>query len=458
MDLFGVSDRLSYQTIINWLNIELKLIVLAIPIDECIVIPPTYYFESKFCRNIISNNIPYLEAGYIRLIMREPSYYDYLEKKRETFKRVNYIEKYKSAYYSGKYHGIKELPISWIPKENNTSHDSLQIWFEIIRTQALQRGKYNNNKIEELIKLISDTEKRAFIWESVKLHLDYLRISHQEERDLKIRRKMSKSYLIAYNKQGILLPQGSMIAPDVVGYAPNNRSYNLLYLRRILELMGVFSKIVNFSSKQILRLKSNFEVQYVMDRIRSLINAGEKSTEIYLELQNEGLIDKFKLVVKDVSQADILIPSKKHVNNADLTELIITSINDLKTDMQTKVDDLFKKQEIILRKLNMETRMEIKSIINELHNENIKLGEITNLLDAIRRVLKYVLRTGIAINDPELADSLREIYEAINSNLSLTNQLELTIPIIPLFLQYKLDLEAGVDLGAVYKELVKRYK
>jgi hypothetical protein len=36
--------------------------------------------------------------------------------------------------------------------------------------------------------------------------------------------------------------------------------------------------------------------------------------------------------------------------------------------------------------------------------------------------------------------------------------LELSLPIIPFLLEYKIDIDAGVDLGTIWKELMERAK
>ena len=73
----------------------------------------------------------------------------------------------------------------------------------------------------------------------------------------------------------------------------------------------------------------------------------------------------------------------------------------------------------------------------------------------IRKVLQHIHATTF-IADAAVKKSLDDIYQAVNSNLSFHQQLEFTLPVIPFLLEYKIGLDAGVDLGAVWKELRER--
>lgn len=97
----------------------------------------------------------------------------------------------------------------------------------------------------------------------------------------------------------------------------------------------------------------------------------------------------------------------------------------------------------------------LDSILCELRALAIAQGEMQRTLDAIRRVLKHLQRTGLPI-DSETKKSLDEIYKAVNPNLDFEQGFEISLPIIPLLLQYKIALNGRVDLGAAGEELKKR--
>ena len=51
---------------------------------------------------------------------------------------------------------------------------------------------------------------------------------------------------------------------------------------------------------------------------------------------------------------------------------------------------------------------------------------------------------------------LDDIYQSVNSDLDLHQQLELSLPVIPFLLENKIGLDAEIDLGAAWQELVNR--
>ena len=83
---------------------------------------------------------------------------------------------------------------------------------------------------------------------------------------------------------------------------------------------------------------------------------------------------------------------------------------------------------------------------------------MANSVEAVVTTLANIQQQGLPIDDAELEQALADIYREIVSNLSLQQQFELTLPVIPFLLEYKLALGAGVDLGAVWQELVARVK
>jgi hypothetical protein len=99
----------------------------------------------------------------------------------------------------------------------------------------------------------------------------------------------------------------------------------------------------------------------------------------------------------------------------------------------------------------------VTEILAEIRQQRIEQGEIQKLLDAIRRALEYVLRAGLP-TDVETKERLGKIYRAVNSDLSLQQKLELSLPIVPHILEYKVEIGAGEDVGAAMEELRARLK
>ena len=52
----ALRNRKSYKTIASALKLEFRLLFLAIPSDDYLVIPPSYYLESQFCRELLQQH------------------------------------------------------------------------------------------------------------------------------------------------------------------------------------------------------------------------------------------------------------------------------------------------------------------------------------------------------------------------------------------------------------------
>jgi hypothetical protein len=138
------------------------------------------------------------------------------------------------------------------------------------------------------------------------------------------------------------------------------------------------------------------------------------------------------------------------------TEDIMRRIDELHLDLGGKLDDIKRGQVFIYQRIGAEAQTVISLVLKDFQQQSIGQGEIQSTLDAIRRALKHIQSTGLPIADDEVKKSLDDIYQSLNSNLDLRQQLELSLPVIPFLLEYKISLDADVDLGAVWRELAGR--
>jgi hypothetical protein len=132
------------------------------------------------------------------------------------------------------------------------------------------------------------------------------------------------------------------------------------------------------------------------------------------------------------------------------------SVDKLHLDLESGLAGLARGQAVIYRHISRESRLVVTSVVKEIEQGRIEQGELQRAVDAVRRALKRLLEVGLPIDDEELKRSLDDIYRAVSGDLDFHQKLELSIPIIPLLLQYKLDLGAGVELGALWRELAER--
>lgn len=136
--------------------------------------------------------------------------------------------------------------------------------------------------------------------------------------------------------------------------------------------------------------------------------------------------------------------------NQDTTNLI----HHLNT-IAENFEDLKRGQAAICWHIDHRTQLAVQEVLDAIRFGRLEQGDMRRTLDAVRRVLKYQHGAEGALEKKELTEALNKIYESINSDLDFHQGLELTIPIIPLLLQYKVDVGAGVDLASVWNKLVQ---
>jgi hypothetical protein len=138
-------------------------------------------------------------------------------------------------------------------------------------------------------------------------------------------------------------------------------------------------------------------------------------------------------------------------------EDVMTRIDAMHLDLGNQVGDLKRGQIAIYRHISSQNQAAVEQIIGAVNQGRIEQGEVARALESIRRVLKYAQESD-AVADQELKHTLAEIYQSVNSNLGFQQQFELSLPVIPFLLDYKVNLGAGVDLGAMWQELLNRIR
>jgi hypothetical protein len=99
----------------------------------------------------------------------------------------------------------------------------------------------------------------------------------------------------------------------------------------------------------------------------------------------------------------------------------------------------------------------LSQVLDAIHYGQIEQGEMDRTLDAIRRALRYMQRQDITLSK-EVLGEVRKANEIVDSKIELQQKVELTIPILPLFLNYKAEfgVASDVDLDNLYNEIQSR--
>lgn len=176
-----------------------------------------------------------------------------------------------------------------------------------------------------------------------------------------------------------------------------------------------------------------------------------------IELAKAEIIDKINHIEKVVGIV-ISINDRSVQNNAVGFADLINRITTLEVNINQKLDDLRRAQAYIYQHIRAADLELVKKIFDEVHQGRIEQAEIEHAVDATRRAMKYILETGIKMSDPKIVELLGDIYQSVNNSLDFEQQFELTLPVIPFLIDYKLKLGAGVDLDAVWKELISSRK
>ncbi|MBD3305483.1 hypothetical protein GF348_03845 [candidate division KSB3 bacterium] len=130
-------------------------------------------------------------------------------------------------------------------------------------------------------------------------------------------------------------------------------------------------------------------------------------------------------------------------------------IDEMHLDFTRRIDDLKQGQSAIYHRIGRESQLTLNSILKEIQQGRVEQGQLQRTVNSIRLALKRVQNQGLPVDHKELEKALDDIYRAINSNLTFQQKVELSIPIIPLLLDYKIELGAGIELDSVWEELTE---
>lgn len=135
---------------------------------------------------------------------------------------------------------------------------------------------------------------------------------------------------------------------------------------------------------------------------------------------------------------------------------ILQRIDRLEGALGDKLDDLRQGQAVIYRHLAPADRAQVEAILAEIRQGRIEQGAVQNTLSAIRDTLLHIKSHGLPVNDPELEQTLADISREIAAagDLDLQQQLELSLPIIPLLLQYKVTVGSARSLTDIWREII----
>ena len=141
----------------------------------------------------------------------------------------------------------------------------------------------------------------------------------------------------------------------------------------------------------------------------------------------------------------------------ELIAQVTARMDALSAQLGQGVDDLKRGQAALYRQVDQAYRDDLARVLAAVQQGRMEQGEMQATLDALRRALRAVATQGPPV-DAELRAAVADLTEAVESSLRLERKLELSLPLIPLFLDYKIELavDSQIDLHALWDELRSR--
>lgn len=283
---FGEADRTSRNAIEKAIEYELKCLIFTMPLDECVVISPSFRFESEICQRILVRNRAFTDNSTIIEYRRENNPKDFWLKKNTTYRHAMDIsEVYRRAYGENKtYTEISSLWMGHAPKTEITGIVSRDVFMETVR----QRGEkflVSPEQVEDVLKVTDETREDTFLWEVEEHMLHQYGISDDVIRRLGIREAMNKSYINVFANQGVKVCRPGLGLPGIEDADP---AYDMQRIKSALERLGIFERLISLSAQEILNVRRNPELQNMLDVLRRKLAEGKSASDIYKAVNKVG--------------------------------------------------------------------------------------------------------------------------------------------------------------------------
>jgi len=140
-----------------------------------------------------------------------------------------------------------------------------------------------------------------------------------------------------------------------------------------------------------------------------------------------------------------------------LIEQVTARLDALSAQLGQGVADLKRGQTALYRQVDQAYRDDLARILIAIQQGRMEQGEMQATLDALRRAMRVLVEQGLP-TDAGLQSAIADLTETVESSLRLERKLELSLPLIPLFLDYKIELgvDSEIDLHALWDELRRR--
>ncbi len=144
--------------------------------------------------------------------------------------------------------------------------------------------------------------------------------------------------------------------------------------------------------------------------------------------------------------------------NDEFWERIERYFRDSNINLRRSLRDLKRGQRAVYSRFDRTQTDDLYAIMEALQENNLQQNEMDDILEAVEQVLR-VIQTYDAQLDVDVREAFEDLAEAVESNLGLQQKLELALPVIPFFLDYKVEfaVRGDVNLNKVWEDTVARW-
>lgn len=315
-----LEDRVSF---------ELRLMVMFMPPEDVVVLPPTYWLESDATVRVILRNAAFFEQGFAKFLMNERTFEDFRQKKNYRYRKLIHIARFKKGYAGRRRDPLIGLPITILGKSFAAGHDTLSA-FKRTGVKILRSVFSRQEDIDYFLDGLETTQSDVFIWESVVEELRAADVDVGRAARAGLRAEMDRTYYGAYASAGFLIPGGSEINHMIVIPSEWSKWCRLDRLRLVTRYSGLESWMHSSTAQQLQEVKLWPEWRRFAATVR---NWGETGRDLdalldYLQttkdLQHIGKETRKMSVSTDRSMA-----SKEETIIADIAFLSVNGVKSL---------------------------------------------------------------------------------------------------------------------------------
>lgn len=294
-----VTNSYSYSDLLEILEQELRLLLTFAPVEEFVILSPSFVCESRVAQDLVKRCLPLVDAQLIRLYMREDNIFDLRIKKidQNSYGRVfAYSPEIEDAY---RITNIQKISDMHIPIERKLIHVGRSSFDQFV-PHLLQNAKREKWNAKELLKRLKDSERQSFLWPSVLAQLDKLAVPNRTIIGLGIRPLMNASYLNTFRAEKIKIPINSrVITNPMFGIHDNVReTIDLNKLKQLARMLGIYNRIMSMSCNLFAELKvGNPDFEMTRAKIMEILRTASSFSEALQKIKEGDLDNQIRKIV-----------------------------------------------------------------------------------------------------------------------------------------------------------------